>query len=124
MAENKNKDLKKLVDDVVNECETCKTFAPTPPVHKAGMPKASHFNEVVSMDLKEWKERNVYILYCLDEFSRYIKAKIVNDKNPETIINAFNDCWLDEGPGVPTRALFFDNGGEFRNTLMREFASR
>ena len=88
------------------------------------MPKAVSVNEVVSMDLKERRDFKKEILYICDEFSGYIVAEVIKDKRPETVINAFNKRWVREGPGIPLKGIFVDNGGEFKNSAMIELASK
>jgi len=88
------------------------------------MPKAYTTNEVVSLDLKERGDMRKEILYICDEFSGFIVAEVINNKEPETIIKAFVKRWVREGPGIPSKGLFMDNGGEFRNSKLKELASK
>ena len=67
---------------------------------------------------------NKYILYCSDEFSGYIAEAVIPNKYPETILNAFHRRWIREGPGIPSKGIFSDNGGEFRNSAIKEMASK
>ena len=88
------------------------------------MPKANTTNEVVSLDLKERRDHKQEILYICDEFSGYMVAEVINNKLPETVIKAFNKRWVREGPGIPSRGIFADNGGEFKNLEMKEMATK
>ena len=81
------------------------------------MPKAVTNNEVVSLDLKEVRKERKYILYACDEFSGYLAAQVINNKNPDTVLKAFHKRWVREGPGLPSRGLFSDNGREFLKIL-------
>ena len=93
-----NSSVKQLLEEVSNDCIVCKRYKGTPPVPKSAFPKATSFNEIISLDLKDMKDRNnVYILYMLDEYSKYMKARVVNTKHPEEIIKTFNDAWIEEG---------------------------
>ena len=65
-----------------------------------------------------------HIFYCVDEFSGYIKAAVVKNKEPETILKTLTRIWVREGPGHPIKGWFSDNGGEFRNSIMMEAASK
>ena len=88
------------------------------------MAKANTTNEVVSLDLKEVRALKRHILYMCDEFSGYMVAEVIKDKEPETVIKAFNKKWVIEGPGIPSRGIFCDNGGEFKNPGMKEVAAK
>ena len=88
------------------------------------MPKANTTNEVVSLDLKERRDYKKEILYICDEFSGYMVAEVINNKHPETVIKAFIKRWVREGPGIPSKGVFADNGGEFKNPEMKEVAAK
>ena len=88
------------------------------------MPKANTTNEVVSLDLKERRDYKKEILYMCDEFSGYMVGEVINNKHPETVIKAFNKRWVREGPGIPSKGVFADNGGEFKNPEMKEMAAK
>ena len=49
-------------------------------------------------------------------------AEVLPNKHPENVIKAFNRKWVREGPGIPSKGVFADNGGEFRNSKMMEMA--
>ena len=54
-----------------------------------------------------------------------IKGQVIDDKNKNTIINAIEDKWIiggGAGPGHPSRGFFSDNGGEFLNDDLIDFA--
>ena len=61
------------------------------------MAKANTANKVVSLDLSEFRKENKYILYMCNEFSVYMKVKVIKDKKPSTIIKAFNNVWIEDG---------------------------
>ena len=116
--------VRKTIKDVVLSCNICMRFQKTPPRPKVALPKASTTNEVVSVDLKERRDLKKYILYMCDEFSGYMAAVVINNKLPETIIRAFHRKWIREGPGIPDRGVFADNGGEFKNPELKEVAAK
>ena len=116
--------IKDTIKNVVDTCNVCKRFKKTPARPKVALPKANTTNEVVSVDLKERRDLGKYILYICDEFSGYMMAEVVNDKLPETIMKAFNKRWVRDGPGIPLRGIFADNGGEFKNPVMKQVASK
>ena len=59
-----------------------------------------------------------------DEFSGYMAARVINNKNPETILKAFHERSVREGPGIPKAGIFSDRGGEFRNPAMKEMTAK
>ena len=59
-------------------------------------------------------------------FSKLIKGHYIEDKRPETIVNAIIKSWIigdGFGPGHPTMGFYSDNGGEFLNQEVIDFAS-
>ena len=123
------KGKKRLVAELLDKCEVCRKYKRTPSRPKVGLPKTKDINEVVSIDLKILKKsgnKEVAILYLHDEFSKMIKGQVVNDKNPDTIITAIENKWIiggGIGPGHPSRGFFSDNGGEFLNESLVDFAA-
>ena len=93
------------------------------------MAKAKDVKEIVSMYLKILKKsgnKEIGILYLVDEFSKLIKGQVINDKQRDTIIQAIENKWIvggGMGPGHPTRGFFCDNGGEFLNEDMIDLAA-
>ena len=124
----KLKGKKKLILEFLDKCEVCKRYKRTPPRPKVGLPKSGDVNEVVSMDLKIFKKSNkkeIGILYLHDEFSKLIKGQVINDKKKETIVQGIENKWIlggGGGPGHPSKGFFSDNGGEFLNDDLIEFA--
>ena len=125
----KLKGKKRLVLEYLNQCEICSRHKKTPARPKVGLPKAKDVNDVVSMDLKIMKKsgkKEVAILYLHDEFTKMIKGQVINDKQKDTIIKAIEKKWIvgdGMGPGHPSRGFFTDNGGEFLNSDMIDFAA-
>ena len=93
------------------------------------MPKSKDVNEIVSLDLKILKKtgnKEIGILFIHDEFSKMIKGQVINDKGRDTIIKAIENKWIiggGSGPGHPSRGFFSDNGGEFLNDDLIDFAA-
>ena len=55
-----------------------------------------------------------------------IKGQVINDKHADTIIKAIEKKWIvgdGVGPGHPSRGFFSDNGGEFLNEQLIDFAA-
>ena len=74
-------------------------------------------NEVVAMDLKQW--RSGYILYLIDLFSRLTVGRLIKNKRPPTILSNVMEMWVGSGFGAPGKFLA-DNGGEFNNEEYRD----
>ena len=49
------------------------------------------FNEVVTLDLKEFLSK--YVLWMIDSFTRFIQGKVIPNKKADTIIIALTDSW-------------------------------
>ena len=72
------------------------------------------------------KDRGLYIVWMVDLFSKLIKGKFVSDKKPSTIIEAIVSTWVVGdgcGPGHPRRGFWSDNGGEFLNHEVLDYAA-
>ena len=39
---------------------------------KVALPRATSFNEIVTLDLKQF--RNKYVLWCIDAFTRFVQV--------------------------------------------------
>ena len=75
------------------------------------------------MDLKIWNQnKNEYIFYLIDAFTRYQVATVINRKTPDQVINAIFEKWI-QYFGIPDKVLS-DNGGEFSNAEMQEVSNR
>merc|ERR1712082_417635 len=84
-------DTIKTIKKVVQECRVCQKFSKSMVKPKIALPIATSFNEVVTLDLKQFK--NKYILWCVDACTRFIQGKLLENKQAETIIDAINDCF-------------------------------
>ena len=85
------------------------------------LPNTLSFNEVVTLDLKEFGTK--YVLWMIDRFSRFIVGKLLNNKKAETVIQALMGHWC-MSVVFPSYGFYADNGGEFRNFKMHEFVSK
>ena len=68
------------------------------------------------------KDKGIYVFYMMDEFTKYMKGRIIRSKVPKQIINISNAAWIENGAGSPSKGIFSDRGGEFRNKHMVEFS--
>ena len=123
----KLRNKKKAVLELLDKCKVCSATKKTPPRPKVGMPATNNFNEIVGLDLKVLDKSGEYILWMVDMFSKAIKGKFIRDKNPETIVGALIESWIigdGMGPGHPTKGFYSDNGGEFLNHQLVNFAAK
>ena len=108
-----------LLEEINKSCDLCKRYAKTPPRPVVGLPMASHFNETVAMDLKQWNGR--WILHIIDMWSRYTVSVLINRKRPSNVIDALMQRWVAVF-GV-MGSIMTDNGGEFSSDETREVMS-
>ena len=90
---------------------------------KTSLPCATAFNQVVTLDLKV-HSTSEYVLWCVDDATRFIRGEVIKDKRPETVLGALERAWIigrGAGPGLPEKYFFSDNGGEFVNETMVNF---
>ena len=109
---SENNELKTLIKQTTEECQTCKIFKKPPPRPVVALPMSSKFQEVVAMDLKFYQGK--IILHLIDLFSRLSAAIIIPNKSRDTIIKGIFRIWISVY-GTPERFLS-DNGGEFCNS--------
>ena len=72
-----DKDVSRIVNDVVENCDICLKHKKTPPKPVVSIPLSSKFNDVVALDLKKWNDGQ--ILHVIDLFSRFTRAKFKRD---------------------------------------------
>ena len=101
---------------VVKDCRICSKFAKTVSRLKVTLPKVSLFNEVVTLDLKEFGSK--YVLLMMDSFNRFIQGKLIPNKNMNTIIDAENVTWC-LNVRFPSVWFFGYNSGEFAFTIKK-----
>ncbi|CAC5412668.1 unnamed protein product [Mytilus coruscus] len=86
--EEYNEDL----SEIQSKCELYKMYAVTPPRPIVSMPMAKQFNEKVTIDLKQYKDR--WILHLIDMWSRYTVSFFINRKKPTNVIEALMENWV------------------------------
>ena len=115
-----DKGILSAVDQISNECDTCKIFKSSPPRPSVSFPLASVFNEVVALDLKFIDQE--IILHMIDHATRYSQAAVIPNKKKQTVVQALLDNWIAIF-GPPAKYLT-DNGGEFVNDEMIQLAEK
>ena len=91
---------------------------------KVSLAKASQPNEILSIDLKEIKADNLHILFITDKCTRYTRGQVIKTKQPRDVIQAIETNWVLQCPGWPSKGFFSDQGGEFCNSLMKEYTRK
>ena len=87
---------------------------------KVALPISRSFNEVVTLDLKEFGSK--CILWMINSFTRFIQGKLISNKKADTIIQALMDSWC-MSDGFPSHGFFADNGGAFANIKLDKLTS-
>ena len=109
----------KIIDSIIDGCEGCILKRKTPDRPIVAMNMANDFNQLLSVDLKIWKDK--YILYMIDVFTRFTVGEIIKNKQPETIVNTIMRHWI-KYFGI-MGGIISDNGGEFTSHLMNDVTS-
>merc|ERR1711889_44475 len=107
----------KLIRQVVKDCKICQKFGRSMVRPKVALPRAASFNEIVTLDLKQFGSK--YVLWCIDAFTRFVQGKLLNNQRAETIVNAVNES-LNLAFGITRIGYYADNGTEFKNIKMDE----
>lgn len=111
-------EFKKCIVEVCTKCEFCQKYKPAPLKPAVGLPRANEFNQVVAMDLKDYKTNKIWILHVIDLATRFSAARLVTSKKAPEIARKVMEMWIAVF-GRP-RKFMADNGGEFSNNLMRD----
>lgn len=75
--------LSKCVQEVCNNCELCRKYKPAPLKPTVSLPLASSFNQVVCLDLKEYKHNKQWIPHMIDASTRYSAARLISTKRKD-----------------------------------------
>ena len=89
-----NADLINKIEEVGDQCDTCKRYKRTPSRPVVTFPLATVFNETVAMDLKVYRNNSIYFLHVIDHATRFSAASVIRSKSAETIINNFFRIWI------------------------------
>jgi len=92
-SSNKDEFTQAEIDKVIGECHNCQLSKRKSSRKKTSLPRASSFNEVITLDLKCFGDRT-YILWMVDDATRLIRGQVIQDKEPDTIIAAIEKIWI------------------------------
>ena len=110
-----NQDYNQALSEIENQCKVCKVYTKPPMKPSVGFSYAKEFNEVISIDLKDFHHENktYKLLHVVDQATRFSQAVQVKSKKKEEIMEALMSVWISVF-GPPSKILS-DNGGEFLN---------
>ena len=114
-------ELSKLIKEVVEGCSICQKNSRSRSKPSVAIPRATDFNSIVTLDLKEMGKK--YIIWIVCAFSRLLDGVMLKDKKAETIMEKLEMEWCLRF-GYPSVGFYADNGGEFRNYKMEEFVNK
>ena len=84
-ANKEEKDTKEILEKFKESCETCQKNNRAVPRPKFALPRADKFNQIVTIDLKDFDKKDPkrrYICYLIDMHTRLVAAKFIPDKQP------------------------------------------
>ena len=114
-------EVRKTIKRVVMNCKVCQKFKRSLGRPKVAIPKVTDFNQIVAIDLKQIGSK--YILWMVCSFTRFISGVVITNKRMETVVDALNNGW-NWRFGFPSIGFWADNGTEFRNDELNEYASK
>ena len=114
-------DVRQKIKTVCECCKVCKKFSRSLGRLKLALPKVVDFNEIVSLDLKQFGSN--YVLWMVCTFMSFIQGKVLKFKDAMTIVDAMNEGW-NWRLGFPSKGFLADNGGEFQNDALEEYSSK
>ena len=116
-AELLTNELKDVIKKVVDQCKVCQKFRKSMPRPSTTLPKCNDFNQIVTLDLKQWG--NKYILWMVCSFTRFLKGVVIAAKDANIVVEAVMKHW-NCNFGIPSIGYWSDNGCEFKNADMLE----
>jgi hypothetical protein len=85
------------------------------------IPKVTDFNQIITLDLNQFGDVNVLCPIC--SFTRFCQGVVFKDKSAPSIVEAINFGW-NWRFGFPLVGFCVDNGSEFPNGEVNEYASK
>ena len=110
-----NSVLENAIKEISDKCVTCLKFKRPVPRPVVSIPLATKLNETLAIDLKSWG--NVYFLVMVDVATRFCAARVIRNKEAQTVIKGICLSWITNF-GAPQQ-IFSDNGGEFNNEELK-----
>jgi hypothetical protein len=109
------------IEDVVVTCKVCQKYGKSLGTPKVYLTKATDFNQIVSMDLKQFGKQEV--LWMIFSFTRFCQGMVLKDKTSASLVEAMTLMWCWHF-GYPSTGFWADNGHEFKNKEVEELAAK
>ena len=123
-ADRLDDETKEHLREVKEKCTSCEKNKRSIPKPAVSLPRTQRFNQVVTLDLKEFKNsskpEHKYILYIIDMHTRLTVADFIPDKQPATVGRKILSKWVSVFTLMET--IHSDRGGEFINKELTEVA--
>lgn len=106
--------MKKTVENVVRKCGICARLNRK---NKGGCEyvETRFMFEKVALDLIDIRDEGKYILVCIDYFTRFVWAELIENKSAETVVKVVEKWCKDNVP----KEVITDNGTELRSKEFR-----
>ena len=114
-------EVRKVITNVVENCNVCKKYKRSQRKPKVALTKVTDFNQIVTLDLKQFGDTNVLWIIC--SFTRFVQGIVLPDKSAEAIVEGLNTAW-NWRFSFPSTGFWMDNGSEFQNKELNEYASK
>ena len=124
-AGRSDENTKHNMNKIIESCDSCQKNGKLKPRPKFSLPRATRFNQVVTLDLKDFDKNDIkrrYICYIIDMYTRLVAAKFISTKEPTEVIQTVMEKWIGVGYGV-METIHSDIGGETSNKEMMDVAS-
>ena len=118
------KDVKENLSKIHLSCDSCQKNQKRKPRPKFSLPRTDRFNQIVTIDLKEYDKndpRRRYICYLIDMHTRLVAAKFIPNKLPCQVVTTIMEKWIGVGYGM-MEGLHTDIGGEMSNQELDDVA--
>jgi hypothetical protein len=114
-------DVRQRIEDVVTTCKICQKYGKSESMPKVSLTKVSDFNQVVSMDLKQFGKQEVLWMIC--SFTRFCQGTVLKDKTSKSVMDAMVSWWCWRF-GYPSTGFWADNRPELKNKELEELAPK
>ena len=113
---NEWKAVREDVMSITKDCDTCIKYSKVPPRPVVGLALSKKFNDVIALDLGEFKSKRFMVM--VDLKTKYCQACWMGSKKPEEVIKKLIKHWI--GIFGSPNSILTDNGREFSNEKFLE----